>query len=60
VIKSSWKVSPLGGTVMNYISIDHDRQYLHVSLLDEGEVMKSGRVVNFCGNSSSDFKSAWT
>ena len=33
---------------MNYVGIDHHRQYSHITLLDEkGEVVKSGRVVNF-------------
>jgi len=32
---------------MNYMGIDHHRQYSHVTLLDEeGRVVKSGRVVN--------------
>lgn len=32
---------------MNYMGIDHHRQYSHITLLDEkGEVVKSGRVVN--------------
>ena len=33
---------------MNYMGIDHHRQYSHITLLDErGEVVKSGRVANF-------------
>lgn len=32
---------------MNYMSIDHHRQYSHFTLLDEnGEVFESGRVAN--------------
>jgi hypothetical protein len=32
---------------MNYIGIDHHRQYSHITLLNEGgEVVKSGRVAN--------------
>ena len=32
---------------MNYIGIDHHRQYSHITLLDEkGEKLKSGRVSN--------------
>jgi len=32
---------------MNYVGIDHHRQYSHITWLDEnGEVMKSGRVAN--------------
>ena len=37
----------LGGAQMNYVGIDHHRQYSHITLLDEkGEVVKSGRVAN--------------
>ena len=33
---------------MNYMGIDHHRQYSHITLLDEkGEVVKTGRVANF-------------
>jgi transposase len=33
---------------MNYMGIDHHKQYSHITLLDErGEVLKSGRVANF-------------
>jgi len=33
---------------MNYVGIDHHRQYSHITLLDEkGEVVKSRRVANF-------------
>jgi transposase len=36
-----------GGAGMNYMGIDHHRQYSHVTLLDErGEVVKSGKVAN--------------
>jgi len=32
---------------MNYVGIDHHRQYSHITLLDEkGKVVKSGRVAN--------------
>jgi len=32
---------------MNYVGIDHHRQYSHITLLDEkGEVVRSGRVAN--------------
>lgn len=32
---------------MNYMGIDHHRQYSHITLLDEkGEVLKSRRVAN--------------
>jgi hypothetical protein len=32
---------------MNYMGIDHHKQYSHITLLDErGEVLKSGRVAN--------------
>ena len=32
---------------MNYMGIDHHRQYSHITLLDErGEMLKSGRVAN--------------
>jgi hypothetical protein len=32
---------------MNYVGIDHHRQYSHITWLDEkGEVVKSGRVAN--------------
>jgi hypothetical protein len=32
---------------MNYVGIDHHRQYSHITWLDEkGEVVKSGRVGN--------------
>jgi hypothetical protein len=35
------------GTQMNYVGIDHHRQYSHITWLDEkGEVVKSGRVGN--------------
>jgi hypothetical protein len=37
----------LGGAQMNYVGIDHHRQYSHITWLDEkGEVVKSGRVGN--------------
>ena len=33
---------------MNYMGIDHHKQYSHITLMDErGEVLKSGRVANF-------------
>jgi transposase len=33
---------------MNYMGIDHHRQYSHITLLDEkGEKLKSGRVANY-------------
>jgi len=33
-----------GGVKMNYVGIDHHRQYSHITWLDEkGEVVKSGR-----------------
>jgi len=32
---------------MNYVGIDHHKQYSHIALLDEkGKVVKSERVVN--------------
>jgi len=32
---------------MNYMGIDHHKQYSHITLLDEkGEKLKSGRVAN--------------
>jgi hypothetical protein len=32
---------------MNYMGIDHHRQYSHITLLnEEGKVVKSGRVAN--------------
>jgi hypothetical protein len=32
---------------MNYVGIDHHRQYSHITWLNEkGEVLKSGRVTN--------------
>ncbi|MFB0565374.1 MAG: hypothetical protein ACETWK_06820 [Candidatus Aminicenantaceae bacterium] len=35
---------------MNYMGIDHHRQYLHITLLDEkGEKLNSGRVANLRG-----------
>ncbi|MFB0565297.1 MAG: IS110 family transposase [Candidatus Aminicenantaceae bacterium] len=35
---------------MNYIGIDHHRQYSHITLLDEkGEKLNSARVANLCG-----------
>jgi hypothetical protein len=37
----------LGGAQINYVGIDHHRQYSHITWLDEkGEVVKSGRVAN--------------
>jgi len=36
-----------GGAQMNYLGIDHHRQYSHITWLNEkGEVVKSGRVAN--------------
>jgi len=36
-----------GGARMNYLGIDHHRQYSHITWLNEkGEVVKSGRVAN--------------
>jgi len=33
---------------MNYMGIDHNRQYSHITLMDEnGEVLKSGRVAKW-------------
>ena len=33
-----------GGAQMNYVGIDHHRQYSHVTLMDqEGQVLRSGR-----------------
>ena len=32
---------------MNYVGIDHHRQYSHMTLMDqEGQVLRSGRVPN--------------
>jgi len=32
---------------MNYMGIDHHKQYSHITLVDEkGEKLKSGRVLN--------------
>jgi hypothetical protein len=37
----------LGGAQMNYVGIDHHRQYSHMTLMDqEGQVLRSGRVPN--------------
>jgi transposase len=34
---------------MNYMGIDHHRQYSYITLMDErGEVLRSDKVVNFC------------
>ena len=36
-----------GGAQMNYVGIDHHRQYSHMTLMDqEGQVLRSGRVPN--------------
>jgi hypothetical protein len=36
-----------GGAQMNYVEIDHHRQYSHLTLMDqEGQVLRSGRVPN--------------
>ena len=36
-----------GEVHLNYVGIDHHRQYSHITWLDEkGEVVKSGRVAN--------------
>ncbi len=33
---------------MNYMGIDHHKQYSHMTLMDEdGRVLKAGRVLNF-------------
>ncbi len=33
---------------MNYMGIDHHKQYLHITLMDEkGKKLKSGRVANY-------------
>ena len=37
----------LGGAQMNYVGIDHHRQYSHLTVMDqEGQVLRSGRVPN--------------
>jgi transposase len=37
----------LGGAQMNYVGIDHHRQYSHLTLMDEdGQVLRSGRAWN--------------
>jgi len=34
---------------MNYMGIDHHKQYSHITLMDErGKKIKSGRVANYC------------
>jgi len=34
---------------MNYMGIDHHKQYSHITLMDEkGKKLKSGRVANYC------------
>jgi hypothetical protein len=39
----------LGGTQMNYMSIDHHKQCSHITLLDEkGEKLKFVRIANLC------------
>jgi hypothetical protein len=36
-----------GGAQMNYVGIDHHRQYSHLTLMDqEGQVLRSGRIPN--------------
>jgi hypothetical protein len=35
------------GAQMNYVGIDHHRQYSHLTLVDqEGQVLRSGRIPN--------------
>jgi transposase len=39
-----------GGALMNYMGIDHHRQYSYITLMDErGEVIRSGKVANLGG-----------
>jgi len=38
----------LGGAQMNYMGIDHHKQYSHITMLNEkGKKLKSGRVANY-------------
>jgi len=42
------KNSNLGCAQMNYMDIDHHRQYSQITLMDDlGEVIKSGKVANY-------------
>ncbi len=37
-----------GGAQMNYMGIDHHKQYSHITMLNEkGKKLKSGRVANY-------------
>jgi len=41
------KIKLTGGALMNYMGIDHHKQYSHITLVDEeGKAIKSGRLDN--------------